>query len=303
MRTLLQLTCLVLVTCAVLAGPAPAHAEPWQPGPGSMGASTVEGAVDLPSGQAYRGAMPVRGWALDPTSGAVATAVQIYYGEINSGWQLATAETGLSRPDVAAAFNDPQLTYSGFEAWIDFTGWAVGTYALTAYAYVPNRGWWSSGFLLTVPRVRADAATRPRRADEGPPRSRVDAPVGPPSQDLAVPRSAVDPPGANVVPGYTWPAAPPDSQLEVTVDTISESPSGGLVEGRVCNQAVGWRAGTVRLQFGYEDQAGTRGVAPETTQMSQVSPGRCSSFSQRLSTSGPLSQAWIHYVSWTWQVP
>ena len=79
---------------------------------------------------AWNHAVTVNGWAADTTDGAPVASVQI----LSDGNVVATATLGLSRPDVAAAYNNPAYTNSGWTATIPSGTLTSGVHSITAIA-------------------------------------------------------------------------------------------------------------------------------------------------------------------------
>ena len=83
---------------------------------------------------AANGKLFVQGWAADQEDGAPVARVEI---RIDGSVLLSNATLGDARPDVAAAFNNPAYTNSGYHATIDLTGTnpSVGGHTITVFAY------------------------------------------------------------------------------------------------------------------------------------------------------------------------
>jgi hypothetical protein len=103
----------------------------------------------------------IGGWAIDPTTGAPATEVLA----VADGKVVATAPTGVDRPDVVAALHDPSAETSGFTIRIPKA--VDGPVAL--YALNPNG---------TVTLLQPDRQTVPLTVVGGKPRSSVLSPNG-----------------------------------------------------------------------------------------------------------------------------
>jgi hypothetical protein len=95
--------------------------------------SQPRGAVDAPTDQqSVNGVVQMSGWALDETSsdGSGVDRVEVYL----DGAPVATADYGLSRPDVASGYG-AHFANSGWQARIDLSGVAAGTHQLEARAH------------------------------------------------------------------------------------------------------------------------------------------------------------------------
>jgi hypothetical protein len=147
----------VTATLAVPTAPAGAQQESavWQPGPGSIGDNSYVAYVEQPSlGMVSSGAtFIISGWLVDTTAQGWAgfDQVQIYNGIMGAGGTLlASAEVGLDRPDVAAATGNTAWRASGFSASVNSNALQTGAYVLQLYGHTPDKGWWYTGFPLTV---------------------------------------------------------------------------------------------------------------------------------------------------------
>jgi hypothetical protein len=127
---------------------AAAQTTGWQPGPDATPDSVNQGFIDSPGSGAIvltSGPFLVRGWFVDPTAQGWAGTdnVQIWLGPMDGGGQLLSqAQVGQSRPDVAAALNNPAWTKSGFSASVPGAAVPGGPQTLYVYAHTPGKGWW-----------------------------------------------------------------------------------------------------------------------------------------------------------------
>ena len=125
---------------ATVAAPAPAPApEPTPaPAPSMPTVSVPKMAVDLPANNStVQRDFIVAGWAADlgmpDGPGVDVIDVWAYPASGAAPEYVGSAKYGFSRPDVAAAFNAPQVTGSGFA--LSVSGLAAGTYDLVVYAH------------------------------------------------------------------------------------------------------------------------------------------------------------------------
>jgi hypothetical protein len=114
----------------------------WSPGPGAVGDNTYVGFVDQPaSGASVAGgaSFTVSGWVVDTTAEGWSgiDGVQVMLGST----MLAQASIGQSRPDVAAALNNPFYANSGFSAVVS-TALPAGSQTLSVVAHTPAKGSW-----------------------------------------------------------------------------------------------------------------------------------------------------------------
>jgi hypothetical protein len=144
-------------TLAATAAPAGAQHEStvWQPGPGATGDNSYVAYIEQPlSGTVSSGAaFVISGWLVDTTAQGWPgfDQVQIYNGMMGAGGSLlASAEVGLDRPDVATATGNPAWQASGFSASVSGNAVQAGAYVLQLYGHTPDKGWWYTGFPLTV---------------------------------------------------------------------------------------------------------------------------------------------------------
>ncbi len=72
----------------------------------------------------------VSGWAADPVDGAPLSNVKVSV----DGTVFGTPTLGISRPDVATAYNNPAYTNSGYQLVGSTNGLALGTHAVTVVA-------------------------------------------------------------------------------------------------------------------------------------------------------------------------
>ena len=106
----------------------------WLPGPDGVGSATYTGSIDQTS------STRVSGWVVDTTAQGWngIDDVQLWDGLMSAGGRmLSHAAIQISRPDVAAALNNPYWNASGFSAILPPSG-------LTMYVYIhtPSKGWW-----------------------------------------------------------------------------------------------------------------------------------------------------------------
>src|SRR5437016_1702007 len=73
----------------------------------------------------------VRGWSADKEDGAPVMRVTI----LIDGNAVGNATVGLSRPDVAAAYNEPRYTNSGWFLDYNVNSLSVGNHGAVAVAY------------------------------------------------------------------------------------------------------------------------------------------------------------------------
>jgi len=115
-----------------------------------MGDNTYQGFIDrpsagasIPSGSAFQ----VSGWVFDTTAEGWSGIddVQVMLGNTTLG-HLAV---GQSRPDVAAALNNPNAATSGFSGTIS-SPLPPGNQNLTIVAHTPDKGSWSKQVPVTV---------------------------------------------------------------------------------------------------------------------------------------------------------
>jgi hypothetical protein len=120
----------------------------WQPGPDASGDDTYTGSIDLPSNgssQPAMGSVQLSGWVVDTTAQGWSGIddVQVWDQPMNLGGHLIAHSTiQTSRPDVAAALNNPAWTASGFDATVPPSTLAPGLATLYVYAHTPSKGWW-----------------------------------------------------------------------------------------------------------------------------------------------------------------
>ncbi len=148
-----------LVAALVLgAGAAPAAAQQasgsWVGGPYAAGDNTYQGFIDVPAagstvtaGQTFE----LKGWIVDSTAQGWAgiDEVDVYDGLAGTGPFLGKATIATSRPDVAAALNNPYWAGSGFTFTVPAT-LSQGSHTLTVYAHTPGKGWWYKQVTVTV---------------------------------------------------------------------------------------------------------------------------------------------------------
>ena len=87
--------------------------------------ATLQPSISQSSGTLY-----INGWAADYQSNSGVASVSI----LVDGAAFGTATTGISRPDVAAYYNDPGWTNSGFDLYSSVSALSQGTHQVTAVA-------------------------------------------------------------------------------------------------------------------------------------------------------------------------
>jgi hypothetical protein len=122
----------------------------WSPAAGAAGDNTYVGFIDQPAqGATIAGgaSFTVSGWIVDTTAEGWAgiASVQVLLGSTVVG-QAAVAQ---SRPDVAAALNNPFFAASGFQAVIS-NAIPAGTQTLTVVAHTADKGAWSEQVTVNV---------------------------------------------------------------------------------------------------------------------------------------------------------
>ena len=102
------------------------------PRSGGPPAGFVDLAGDLQGGTtvAKGGTLYVRGWAADTASGAPLQSVTVYVDGSSAG----NATLGISRPDVAKAFDRSDYTNSGWNFQMSTATLSVGAHSVTATA-------------------------------------------------------------------------------------------------------------------------------------------------------------------------
>ncbi len=144
----------LLAASPAVAGPV--LGDGWLPGPGAGGDNTYSGVIDVPLATASvsaLGAVQLAGWFVDRTASGWAGAddVEIYLGTLGNGGTLLThANFAGARPDVAATFNRPDWTASGWSAVVSSTALLPGTNVVSVYAHSPAKGWWYKQVTLNV---------------------------------------------------------------------------------------------------------------------------------------------------------
>ena len=137
------LACAALV-CAALVGTldaaaqtAPFNSSVWLAGQGASGQATLSSAID---GPASANPSQLSGWIVDTTAQGWSGIddVQVWTGPMDAGGRLlAHPQFQLSRPDVAAALNNPYWAASGFSTTL-----SSGASIVYLYAHTPDKGWW-----------------------------------------------------------------------------------------------------------------------------------------------------------------
>jgi hypothetical protein len=154
LRGLLSGSALALICLLTLATVASAQTV-WQPGPGASGDNTYQGTVDLPTNGAVlplNQLATVSGWFVDTTANGWSGAddVQVFIGTMGTGTALGHGATGLARPDVASALNNPFWSASGYSAQIDPAALGSGQNVLSVYLHTPAKGWWFTQVSVSV---------------------------------------------------------------------------------------------------------------------------------------------------------
>jgi hypothetical protein len=110
--------------------------------------SQPRGAVDAPSDQqAVEGVIQVSGWALDETaaSGTGVDRVDVYLDNA----QVATAQYGLPRPDVASGYG-AHFQNAGWQARVNLSEVGAGAHQLEARAHSTVQGGDTTNYSVTV---------------------------------------------------------------------------------------------------------------------------------------------------------
>ncbi|MBV9324897.1 MAG: hypothetical protein JO352_14035 [Chloroflexi bacterium] len=180
----------VALSAALPAGAAMAQAQGlpganWSPAAGAMGDNTYQGFIDHPSvGQTLQAgaAFQVGGWIVDTTAQGWSGIddVQVMLG----GQTLGHLSVGQSRPDVAAALNNPYFTNSGFSGTIS-SALPTGNQTLTIVAHTPDKGSWSKTVPVTVTGTSGSVLSPAAAANEG----LVLRVISPTSSDVIPPNS------------------------------------------------------------------------------------------------------------------
>jgi hypothetical protein len=89
-------------------------------------ADSTTGSTTIPKSDS----LVVRGWVADPVDGAPLSNVKVYI----DGSLIGTPTLGLARADVAAYFNNPSYTNSGFQLVYSAAALSTGTHAVTVVA-------------------------------------------------------------------------------------------------------------------------------------------------------------------------
>ena len=76
----------------------------------------------------------VSGWAADPVDGSPLANIKVYI----DGTLFGTPTTGISRPDVAAAYNNPAYTNSGYQLVMSSSALTLGSHSVTVIAIDVN---------------------------------------------------------------------------------------------------------------------------------------------------------------------
>jgi subtilase family serine protease len=124
----------------------------------------------------------VRGWVADPVDGAPLSNVKVYI----DGSLIGTPTLGLARADVAAYFNNPAYTNSGFQLVYSAAALSTGTHAVTVVAI--DSGGRSTTFgpaTITV----ASGSVASGSGAAGPPVGDLDAAVDSSTSSTTIPKS------------------------------------------------------------------------------------------------------------------
>ncbi len=137
----------LVIAMFVLPSLAAASTSDWDPGPEASGAYFSNGVIDSPTaGASIASGAPIQvsGWIVDTnaTGWAGFDDVHVYDGLAGSGQFLTQGTVGMSRPDVAAALDNPYALNSGFLATVPAGMLQAGQHTLTVYAHTPDKGWW-----------------------------------------------------------------------------------------------------------------------------------------------------------------
>jgi hypothetical protein len=173
-NSILRLLCVGAALAAQTCGSLPVFAQTttspaasvWQPGPDAVGDNTYTGSVDQPAaGSSQPVSVPIQlsGWVVDTTAQGWTGIddVQIWNSPMNlSGQQVAHPLFQTSRPDVAAALNNPAWSAAGFVGSIAANTLLPGPNTLYVYAHTPAKGWWYKQAAFTL--VASDFAFDPR---------------------------------------------------------------------------------------------------------------------------------------------
>jgi hypothetical protein len=177
--TVLPLWLGLLAVVFQMLGPATASADPltaWTAGPDGAGDDTYDGFIDAPSAGASvpAGNFAVSGWFVDKTAEGWAGAdqMQVFLGQMGQGGTMLTSgAVAESRPDVAAAENNPYDANSGFSAAVPAGALQAGNQTLSVYLHTPGKGWWFKSVNVNVsssaPAAAAGSATAPAPLVQG----------------------------------------------------------------------------------------------------------------------------------------
>ena len=144
--------------------PAPTPAPPplpftdWEPGPGAVAGSPIQGVIDGPrNGQVIESAFAVGGWALDPkAAGQDWNGIDEFRvfldGPEYSGKRIDTRQDHGTRQDVANALKRAEYANSGFVINVDRTAIPDGQRPLFLYAHSRVSGWWFQKVGITAQR-------------------------------------------------------------------------------------------------------------------------------------------------------
>ena len=254
------------VVLLLSAAPVPASAQQigggWQPGPGAAGENTYSGVIDTPPASANvttGNSMLVAGWFVDTTAEGWAGAddVQVLSGGPmdGGGTLLAKGVVGQSRPDVAAALNNPYWAPSGWSASVAAP---PGSTTLWVYLHTPAKGWWFK-------QVSINASAAPV-VTGGSPASQptIARPGGPPVNVIVEPRAAenVGTESDFEIRGYALdPAAAPNQGSQGTgidqVQVYLNAPRGDPASTFLGNAKLAYSDATAAAQYG--PQFGTAG--------------------------------------------
>ena len=175
----LTLLAAVALALASVASAAAQSTGAWQPGPGAVSDNTYAGVIDSPTTGAIvlaSGSFLVRGWFVDTTAqGWTGTdIIQVWLGSMDGGGHLlAPAQIGQSRPDVAAALNNPFWSTAGFLATVPGSAVPGGPQTLYVYVHTAGKGWWFKTVTVNGGGTSTDAAAPGATAPGGPPQLQV----------------------------------------------------------------------------------------------------------------------------------
>lgn len=106
--------------------------------------STDKCAVDFIAGKpdaivyAKAGRVEINGWAFDESKNVTAKELQIQLTGAKGEPMIAKDPVRIDRPDIAKAYNNKELTNSGFNFILDTSSLAPGAYAVTLHIPAKN---------------------------------------------------------------------------------------------------------------------------------------------------------------------